>query len=127
MSKSHRVLVGLIVLVGATQTFADERLSASGIWASQRGDAIRGTWTADLTSGVGTIQGTISLTGSNVVTQATVQGSISEGGLLTLSAIVDEVEVATFSATISDVELSGTWRSDLVGDEGHWNGELRRE
>ncbi len=55
------------------------------------------------------------------------QSRISDEGLLTLSAIVDQVEVATFSATISGVKLSGTWRSDLVGDEGDWNGEFLRE
>ena len=115
--------LGLALSLSATRAAA-EQLVGKGEWASGRSsDAIRGTWTADLQRDGGSIAGTLTLTGSNLVDRADVSGTIDERQIV-LGVTAKGTTQASFTGQLRGGSISGEWDFPAARNEGVWYGTL---
>lgn len=121
---SAAILVLVYTVVFQSQVLAAGQLSGRGEWRSHFGDDfIRGRWTIQLQRYGTKLEGTMHLTGSNVLKSGTVHGSI-DGQNVVLGLASDGVTAATFSGALNGNAIAGEWRCPRVSDEGSWYGTL---
>jgi hypothetical protein len=118
------VVAGLLFSLRCAVATA-QQLSGSGEWESLTSGSMRGTWTASLVRAGNKVQGTVSLTGSNVISLASVTGSI-DGSSVMLGVAADGARQATFSGKLQGGSIKGEWEldSDVLTDHGVWYGKL---
>jgi hypothetical protein len=117
-------LVGLALLLVMVVSIASaEQLHGKGEWQSLTGDTIKGTWAASLTRRGAQLEGTFTLTGSNVFKSGPTAGSI-DGSNVVLGLLSGAGKAATFSAKLDGDSISGEWESPAVDDHGVWTGNL---
>jgi hypothetical protein len=88
--------------------------------------SMKGTWTTSLTRAGNSVQGTLTLTGSNVISAASVTGSI-DGSSVVLGVAAEGAREATFSGTLDrGGAIKGEWEldSEVLKDHGVWYGTL---
>lgn len=99
-------------------------LSGEGTWESLNARAIKGRWVASLSAQGKEVRGTLSLTGSNVLSGAEVVGTVSDGRIV-LGVVVDGATGATFAGRLDDGRVAGEWTFPALKDEGVWEGEMK--
>jgi len=114
------VVGSLLALCSAARA---QQLAGRGEWESLSGDAIRGTWSVALQRSDTHVNGTMALTGSNVLKTASVSGTI-EGQNIVLGLSSDGISEATFSGQLSGTSISGEWDCPTIEDQGVWQGTL---
>lgn len=101
-----------------------QQLAGRGEWESLSGsEVIRGTWSVALQRSNTQVSGTIALTGSNVLTSASVTGTI-DGRNIVLGLSADGTTEATFSGQLAGTSISGEWDCPAIKDQGVWHGTL---
>lgn len=115
------ISLGVMAITGAAR--ADE-LVGRGKWQSlSGGDHIKGKWSVDLKRTGTRVEGTMELSGSNVLTGGSVEGSI-DGDSVLLGVSSNGVVAASFSGQLDGNSISGYWECAAVKDEGVWEGDL---
>lgn len=119
----YTITATALVLV-ATAAMA-QQLSGTGEWQSLTSKQMKGAWTASLTRQGSTLQGTLSLSGSNVLSGGPVSGSIDSSNVV-LGVETEGSRQATFSGTLQGGSISGEWdlNSEVLTDHGVWTGRL---
>ncbi|MFQ5668348.1 MAG: hypothetical protein ACE5I7_18215, partial [Candidatus Binatia bacterium] len=84
---------------------------------------IGGTWTATLVRKAGRVEGTLSLTGSNILPGGAVSGHIDASSVM-LGVMIGNAHRATFSAKLDGDSINGEWQCDAVKDHGVRYGTL---
>jgi hypothetical protein len=112
----------VLLLVVAAPTSA-QQLRGEGEWQSLNAESVRGRWQVTLTRTGSELQGTIVLTGSNVLKKGPVAGTIN-GSDVVLGVMSDGARNATFAARIDGESVSGEWESAVASDHGVWTGKL---
>lgn len=121
---SAALAAGMVLVVAAP--VLGESLVGQGEWRStQGGDYIRGTWAAELSRSGERVEGTMSLTGSNVLLSGTVDGEVRKGGEVVLGIAADGERAATFRGRLEGEQIAGEWEFEAVKDTGTWKGTLR--
>jgi hypothetical protein len=116
------ILLALCVAWNAAGPAYAAPLAGTGTWQSQAFDA-KGTWSVDLTRTQDNIAGSVTLTGSPVTTGGSISGMIADGDTVTFGVLDNDVQVATFTGTLKDGRVSGTYQTP-IGDQGVWSGKL---
>ncbi len=120
-----RLLVVLLLAAGlaaGAPAYAQD-LNGKGEWQSRSGAGIRGTWSAALTRSNSDLSGTITLTGSTVLSGGTVTGKI-DGDTVTFGVMADDTEQVRFTGRLAGGGVAGDWECDAVDDRGTWKGTL---
>ena len=99
-------------------------LVGQGEWQSLSGEAMRGTWSVELSRSGTDLRGGIKVTGSNLFSGGTVTGTV-DGQEVVLGVMADGVKQATFSGKLSGDSISGEWACPAIKDQGVWFGTVR--
>ncbi len=119
-----RTIVTAVILVGLAVASAHaEQLVGKGEWKSLSGDVIGGSWAATIVQNAGGVNGSLTLTGSNVFAGGDVTGTVDAASIV-LGLLNEQGKQATFSAKIDGTSIKGEWNSDLLNDHGVWYGTL---
>lgn len=107
------------------ETNLSQRLAGRGEWQSLSSAAIKGKWTAALVRTGDRVQGTLTLTDSNVLSGGSVTGHVDTSSIM-LGVIAQGSRQATFSGKIDGDSVKGEWDldSDVLKDHGVWYGTL---
>ncbi|MFI5397564.1 MAG: hypothetical protein ACHQ9S_18665 [Candidatus Binatia bacterium] len=112
------------LLVALCQQAGAQQLVGKGHWQSLSApDVIQGTWSVTAQQSATQVNGTMEITGSNVLKTASVTGTI-DGKSVLLGLSSDGVTAATFSGQLSGTSVSGEWDCPAVKDQGVWHGTL---
>lgn len=114
---------GLVFVLVTASAGQGEQLTGEGEWQSVSGDAIRGTWTVSLIQTDDRVEGTLRLTGSNVLAGGSVAGTIDRSSIV-LGVTAEGAKQATFSGLLDGKSIKGEWESEAVKDHGVWYGTL---
>lgn len=117
------LLTGLTAL-GTLQPAHAQDLAGQGEWQSLSGEAIKGTWTADIRRSGSQLTGTMALRGSNALSGGTVTGNIDADNI-SVGIVLAGGTIASFSGRLAGESISGEWQSPVLQDEGVWFGTLR--
>jgi hypothetical protein len=102
----------------------DAGLRGHGEWKSNTDSAaIRGTWSVTLSRTENVVEGTMTLTGSNVLGKGKVTGTIS-GNQIVLGVVSKSDTEIEFMGELRDGRVSGSWQLPAVNDGGTWSGQL---
>lgn len=121
---SGLVLSAFLALMAAKPVSAGE-LSFTGEWQSLSAENIKGTWSAQVTQNATSIEGTMTLTGSNVFKSGTVKGTL-ETTNIAFGVLTEAGMQASFNGKVDGAGLSGEWESSAVGDHGVWYGSMTK-
>ena len=112
----------LMLLVSGLAAASAGTLDGAGTWQSQRLEA-HGTWRADFVREGNDVSGGITVAGSPIASGGSIAGMITDSDTITFGVLENSERVATFTGTIHDDRVSGTYRA-ASGDEGTWDGTL---
>jgi len=98
-------------------------LTGRGEWRSLSGEGIGGTWTVALTRSGESVEGELTLEGSNVFRGGTVRGTV-DGTDIVLGVLSEQGKTASFAGQLDGGEVKGEWTAALVDDHGVWFGRL---
>jgi hypothetical protein len=127
-AKTFSSIVSMVsgILLAVAASASGQQLMGRGQWQSlSGGEHVQGTWSVQLDRSGTRVEGTMALTGSNVLTGGSVHGTI-DGQSVILGVSSDGVAAATFSGRLSGEAISGEWECAVVKDEGVWSGTLTR-
>jgi len=122
-----RTLAGLLLsvsLVGGAFAQAED-LHLKGNWESLSGDFIRGTWEASLVRSAGELSGAFRLTGSNVLLEGQISGTVDSSSIV-IGVTADGVRQASFAGRLDGDSVSGEWEFIELEDRGVWYGQIVR-
>lgn len=118
------VIAATISILGWASAATAGPIRGFGEWkSSSGGDAIHGTWSSDLSENEGQLSGTVQLTGSNVLQNEQVTGSVEHGRVVLGSTAAEEMRVS-FDGEVADGKISGHWQFPDLHDEGTWSGQF---
>ncbi len=132
--KGRSLRIGLLALAGAAALLAPTVARATdppieyravGTWQSSASGAKPGTWKAILfKSAAGdALGGTISIDGAAAISDATVQGSMTDSSI-SFGVVQGDTTWATFTGAASGSGMSGTYTFSAFNDTGTWSGTL---
>lgn len=105
---------------------AAKELAGAGKWESVNGDSMRGTWSFRLNQTGNDVRGSLTLDGSNFLSNAEVVGTVSEDRIA-IGTVNDSRQRITFTGKLSESSVEGEWSFDPIGDNGVWWGSLSEE
>jgi hypothetical protein len=118
------VVTMMLAFLGALASASQaQQLVGQGEWRSLSGESLAGKWSVTLQRAGDRLDGSIGMTGSNLLSSAQVNGTI-DGQHVMLGVMSDGAVLATFSGKLSGESVSGEWQSPVVKDEGVWYGIL---
>jgi hypothetical protein len=100
-----------------------EELTGGGEWQSLSAEAIRGKWSVSLTQTGTSVEGTLTLAGSNVFAGGKVSGTVNASSIV-FGILSETGKEASFNGKLDGTSISGEWESAVVGDHGVWYGNL---
>jgi len=100
-----------------------QQIVGRGDWQSLGGETIHGTWKVMLQRSGAHVDGTMELTGSNMLSTGSASGTI-DGQNVVLGVSWNGVAAASFSGQLTGDSISGEWDCAAVKDQGVWHGTL---
>jgi hypothetical protein len=115
--------VSAVTVFALSSAAAAQQLTGTGTWQSLSSAIIKGGWTASLVRTGNHVEGTLALTGSNLLSGGAVSGDIDSSSIM-LGVVSKDVRQATFSGQLVGNTVKGEWNCPAVNDHGIWSGTL---
>lgn len=120
VSYSSFLLVALLTLAGCSTVLPPPSFSGnwSGTWSSTAAPPQGGTFQAKVTQTGQNLAGTVTVTGSPLISSGTVSGTV-QGNQISFGILTGGITAITFTGSFSGNTASGTYAA-ANGDVGTW-------